>query len=145
MATLLKYKKEDEKKEVESKEPKLTPEAIQSKLFSLSDAAHKLHLDTKSYAEHKALGKLYEGLVDFRDEISEKLMGYQSGKRIGKLKLEDIPEYTDGASLKLANEVLDFAYELYEWAGEKHYCDIENTAQSLSGLGAQTVYLLTLK
>lgn len=145
MATLLKYKKEEESKEVESKEPKLTPEGIQSKLFSLSDAAHKLHLDTKSYAEHKALGKLYEGLIDFRDEISEKLMGYQSGKRIGKLKLEDIPEYTDGASLKLANDVKDFAYELYEWAGEKHYCDIENIAQSLSGLGAQTIYLLTLK
>lgn len=144
MATMLKYKKEGVG-EVESKEPKLTPESIQSKLFSLSDIAHKLHLDTKSYAEHKALGKLYEGLVDFRDEISEKIMGYQNGKRIGKLKLEDIPEYTEGAPLKLANDVLDFAYELYEWAGEKHYCDIENIAQSLSGLGSQTVYLLTLK
>jgi hypothetical protein len=144
MATMLKYKKEGVG-EVESKESSLTPEYIQSKLFSLSDIAHKLHLDTKSYAEHKALGKLYEGLVGFRDEISEKIMGYQKGKRIGKLRLEEIPEYTEGAPLKLANDVIDFAYELYEWSGEKHYCDIENISQSLSGLGSQTVYLLTLK
>ena len=144
MATMLSYKKEG-KSENEKKEVSLTPEYIQGKLFHLSDAAHKLHLDTKSYAEHKALGKLYEGLIDFRDEISEKLMGYLNGKRIGKLKIEDIPEYTDGAPLKLANEIIDFAYELYEFAGEKHYCDIENISQSLSGLGAQTVYLLSLK
>ena len=144
MATMLSYKKEG-KSENEKKEVSLTPEYIQGKLFYLSDASHKLHLDTKSYAEHKALDKLYEGLIGFRDEISEKLMGYLKGKRIGKIKIDELPEYTDGAPLKLANEVIDFAYELYEFAGEKHYCDIENISQSLSGLGAQTVYLLSLK
>ena len=123
MATMLSYKKEG-KSENEKKEVSLTPEYIQGKLFHLSDAAHKLHLDTKSYAEHKALDKLYEGLIGFRDEISEKLMGYLKGKRIGKIKVDELPEYTDGAPLKLANEVIDFAYELYEFAGEKHYCEI---------------------
>ena len=65
MATMLSYKKEG-KSENEKKEVSLTPEYIQGKLFHLSDAAHKLHLDTESYAEHKALGKLYEGLIDFQ-------------------------------------------------------------------------------
>lgn len=140
MASLLKVRKE-EGGEMKSK---LTPESIQSKLFYLSDAAHKLHLDTKSFAQHKALGKLYEGLIDFRDEISEKLMGYMDGKRIGSIKVGALPEFTDKAAMELAKEVRDFGAELEEFAEENEYCDIENVAQSLSGLGAQTVYLLTL-
>lgn len=126
------------------KKADLTPENIQGKLFWLRDAAHKYHLDTKSFAEHKALDGLYSGVGGFVDDISEKLMGYMGGKRIGKLKIDEVPDYSHGEAVKLAEEVKEFGYELYEWAGDKKYCDIENIAQSLSGLGAQTIYLLTL-
>lgn len=142
MATLIKVNKESSKED-ESKEVKLTPEYIQGKLFSFHNIAHKFHLDTKSFAEHKALNELYTGLVDFKDDISELIMGY-TGKRIGKIKLDDMPEYSHSASVKLAEDIKEFAYELEEWADENGYCDIENTAQSLSGLGAKTSYLLTL-
>lgn len=140
MAALLKVRKEDEGKG----KSKLNPEEIQSKLFYLSDAAHKLHLDTKSYAQHKALGKLYEGLIGFRDEISEKMMGYMDGKRIGSIKVGALPEFSEKTAMDLAKEVRDFGMELKEYAEEKDFCDVENVAQSLSGLGASTVYLLTL-
>lgn len=134
MATLLKIKKEGE----------LTPEYIQGKLFSFYDIAQKFHHDTKSYAEHNALQTLYSVLGGYRDEIPEKLMGYMGGKRIGKIELDPIPAYSHEESVKLAEEVRDFGYELYEWAGKKKYCDIENIAQSLSGDGAKVLYLLTL-
>lgn len=134
MATMLKIKKDGE----------ITPEYIQSKLFYLHDVAHKYHLDTKKYSIHKALDCLYKGLVDFKDEISEKLMGYMDGKRIGEIEIGKIPSYTDSEAMSLAEEVKEFGYDLYEWAGKKKYCDIENIAQSLSGLGAKTIYLLTL-
>lgn len=143
MATMLKVHKET-KNENEGKEKELTPEYIQGMLFYFHDAAHKFHLDTKSFAEHKALDGLYSGLVEFKDDISELLMGYMGGKRIGSISVGEIPEYSHSAAVKLANEIKDFGYELYEWAGEKKYCDVENTAQSLSGLGAKTIYLLTL-
>lgn len=124
---------------------KMSPEDIQSKLFYFSDAAHKLHLDTKSYAEHKALGKLYEGLVDFRDEISEKLMGYMNGKRIGGFSVGKLPEYSAGEPMKLADEIVDFAKDFCDYAAANKFIDLENVGQSLSGLGAQVKYLLTLK
>lgn len=136
MATMLKVKKEGEKE--------LTPEYIQAKLFYFHDAAHKFHLDTKSFEIHKACDGLYKDLVSFKDDISEKLMGYLGGKRIGEIKIESIPSYSDAEVKKLAEDIKDFGYDLYEWAGEKHYCDIENMAQNLSGLGAKTIYLLTL-
>ena len=122
----------------------LTPELIQGKLFSLRTQAHKLHLDTRSLGEHKALGKLYEGLGGFADEISEKLMGYQKGKRIGVPELEKLQPYSNEAVSKLVKDGMDFSYALYEWSGKKKYCDLENIAQSLSGLFAKTEYLLTL-
>lgn len=122
----------------------MTAETIQSKLFYFHDALHKYHLDTRSFAEHKSLDKAYKFLVDFKDEISELLMGYMGGKRIGRIKIDEIPGYSHEAVVKLSNEIKDFGYELYEWAGNKKYCDIENKAQDLSGLGAKLVYLLTL-
>lgn len=122
----------------------MTPEAIKGKLFSFHNAAHSLHLDTRSFAEHKALEMLYTELVTFKDELCELIMGYQNGKRIGKCKLDEVPTYSQEAVTALVKEGLSFASDLEEWAEAKNYCDVENTAQALSGLFAKTQYLLTL-
>lgn len=122
----------------------LTPEIIQSKLFSMRTQAHKFHLDTRSYAEHKTLGELHDKLGDFADEISEKLMGYQKGKRIGVGKLDELQVYSQDAVNKMVKDGMDFSYSLYEWSGKNKYSDLENIAQSLSGLFAETAYQLTL-
>lgn len=137
---MIKIKKEME----EQPSVDMTPESIVGRLFSFHDIAHKFHLDTKSFACHKALDELYNSLVSFKDDISELLMGYNGGKRIGKIKIEDIPEYSDDAAKKMVKDLLKFASDLEEWAESKNYCDIENTAQSLSGQASKTLYLLTL-
>lgn len=133
----------------EDKEPKitssLTPEAIRDRLFYFRDAAHDFHHQTKGGWEHDALGKLYEALEGFVDDISEEIMGYMDGKRLGGLVRIQTPKYGGHeSSVKLVKELLDFAYEVYEWAEEKKFCDIENKAQDLSGLAAKTIYRLTL-
>jgi hypothetical protein len=122
----------------------LTPEIIKGKLFSLHNSAHSLHLDTRSFAEHKALEFLYTELVNFKDELSELIMGYQNGKRIGKIKLDEVPTYSQEAVTAMVKEGLSFSSELEKWAEDKEYCDVENTAQALSGVFARTQYLLTL-
>lgn len=122
----------------------LTPEIIKGKLFSLHNSAHSLHLDTRSFAEHKALKTLYTELVEFKDSLCELLMGYQNGKRIGKIKLDEVPMYSQEAVNQLVKDGMSFSKELYEWAEDKGYCDVSNTAQALSGLFAQTLYRLTL-
>ena len=122
----------------------MTPEEIRSKLFYFSDAAHVLHLDTRSFAEHKALDFAYKGLLEFRDELSELLMGYMNGKRLGKVKVGELPTYSQEAVTDMVKEGLKFSYDLEKFAEDKNYCDIANTAQALSGLFAKTQYLLTL-
>lgn len=131
---MLKIKKADD----------LTPEYIEGKLASFYAIAKKFHHNTKSFAEHKALGEFYEKLGEYGDDIPEKLIGYMGGKRIGKIEIDEVPEYSKDETMKFVESVKDFAYELYEWAGKKKYCDIENIAQALSGDSAKTIYLLTL-
>ena len=140
MALLKVTKKEEEKGESIST---LTPEAIQAKLFYFHDASHKFHLSTTSFAEHKATDYAYNELLNFKDEISEKLQGYL-GKMIGSIKTESIPDYTTSSSKKLAKEIMDFAKDLEEYAEDKEFCDIQNIAQGLSGVGAKLNYLLML-
>ena len=122
----------------------ITPNYIQNQLFYFHNAAHKYHLDTKSYAQHKALDFLYTELESFKDTLCELLMGYLNGERLGKLKVDDVPEYSHSVVMKLVKDIKSFAFDVYEWAENKKYCDIENTAQSLSGVAAKTIYLLTL-
>jgi len=140
MATLLKLNKE---KEMEKST--MTPAEIRNKLFYFHQAAHVFHQDTTDGWEHDALGKLYTELIEFKDDIPEKIMGYMEGKRISGFKSEEVPSYTQGCAMKLAKDIMEFAKKLEEWAEEKEYCDIENIAQALSGLGAKTTYRLTLK
>jgi hypothetical protein len=123
----------------------LTPEEIRDRLFYFRDAAHDFHHQTKGGWEHDALGKLYEALDEFADDITEELMGYMDGKRLGGLMRIPAPKYGGHeSSVKLVKDLMDFAYELYEYGGEKKFCSIENRAQDLSGLGAKTIYRLTL-
>lgn len=125
-------------------EKKLSPSIIKGMLFYFANVAKHFHLETDSFAVHKALGETYDSISSFQDSICEALMGYLDGDRIGVIKIDDMPEYSLKNSKQLAEDLIDFSYQLYEWSGEKKYCDIENMAQSLSGVGAKLKYLLTL-
>jgi len=114
-------------------------ESIAAKLTYFHLQIQQIHWQTTSHAEHTALN-LYDEVFDFKDDVIEKLMGYM-GRRVKAYKVEPI---VDGASSQtVVKELVDYTYKLYEWAGEQHYCDIENLAQDLSGKAAKTLYLLT--
>lgn len=115
-------------------------ETIASKLTYFQEQLHLSHWQTKSYAQHKALGELYEYIQSFKDDVIEKLMGYMN-RTIGVYKLEPL---STPDSMVLVNEIQNWSYKLYEWAGAQKYCDVENMAQELSGQSAKTKYLLKL-
>ena len=118
----------------------ITLENVVSKLTYFQEQIHLLHWQTKSYAEHNALGSLYEYIQTFKDDVVEKLMGYMN-KRVGSYKIDPIG---NGTADSIISDLQTWSYKLYEWAGKNHYCDVENMAQELSGQTAKTKYLLTL-
>lgn len=51
------------------------PQVFFGQLFNSRDVAHLAHLQTTSYAEHKALNVLYEELLDLTDDLIETYFG----------------------------------------------------------------------
>jgi len=118
----------------------LTLESIASKLTYFHEQLHLLHWQTKSYAEHQALGGLYEYVHDFKDGLIEKIMGY-SGKRPTAYKIEPL---TNCTGEQCVTSLLAFASSLKQYGEKNAYHDVCNLADSLSGEVAKTKYLLTL-
>lgn len=119
----------------------MTTEEIAGKLTFFQEQIHMIHWETRSFAEHKATGELYEYIQDFKDKVIEKLMGY-TGKRIQAMKIELIGNKAD--SMEVVDRILKFAEELMNHAESNKFLDVENMAQELSGKAAKTKYLLTL-
>ena len=119
----------------------MTLENIAGKLTYFHEQLHLLHWQTTSYAEHQALGGLYDYVHDFKDGVIEKLMGYM-GKRPKAPKMEPLSD-TASATI-VVSELMSFASSLRSFAESNGYQDISNLADSLSGEAAKTKYLLTL-
>lgn len=123
--------------------PSLNPDKILAALFYFHSQAHFNHLQTTSYAAHKALDGLYTGLVDFKDDIAELLLGYIAPRKFGKF--ETIPINNGMLDVQLVDLIIKFADELYEYGESSKWWELSNKAADLSGLANKTKYLLTLK
>lgn len=115
-------------------------ETIAARLTYFHEQLHLLHWQTQSYAEHQALGALYDYVHDFKDGVIEKLMGY-TNRRPGVYKMEPLTQTTSNA---VVSELLSFASSLKSFAENNGYHDIANLADALSGEAAKTRYILTL-
>jgi hypothetical protein len=121
----------------------LSLDTIAARLTHFVDQLHLLHWQTQSYAEHQALGGLYDKVFDLKDEIVEKIMGY-TGKRPKYVKHEALKDYGPGVPSSVVSQLQSFASDLEEFGEANNMPDIENIAQGLSGEAAKTKYLLTL-
>lgn len=60
--------------------------ALMMELMHARTNAHLLHLKTRSYAAHKALGEFYDEIVDLIDSLAEAYQG-----RYGIINYPDVP------------------------------------------------------
>jgi len=116
-------------------------EGIASKLTYFHMQLHLLHWQTNSYAQHQALGGLYDYVHDFKDGVIEKLMGYMN-RRPTSVKMEQLSPSATPSSV--VSELLSFSSSLKSYAEGNGFHDISNLADALSGEAAKTRYLLTL-
>jgi hypothetical protein len=107
------------------------------KLFHASTNGHILHLQTKSYSEHKALQKYYEALPDLVDAIIEEWQGaYQ--------EIIEYPNTYQAPNSDALTEVMavrDFLIENRAVVGD--YSSIQNSVDNLMSLLDSIVYKLT--
>lgn len=121
---------------------KLTPDKVMQLLSYFQDQAHFNHIQTTLYSRHKALDELYSSLQEFKDSISELLLGYIAPKRY--TVAPSLPVDKAMSDESLLDELCRFADTLYDYGEETKWWALSNKAADLSGLGYKTKYLLTL-
>jgi hypothetical protein len=95
---------------------------------------HLAHLNTTSFAEHKALGMYYGEILEITDSFTEKLFG-----RSGRLEIV-IPE----SKVQDAVSHLKGLQVIIEAERENYATDLQNILDEALGLVNKTLYLLTL-
>lgn len=107
-------------------------------LFLARDVTHSVHLNTRSYAKHKALRSFYDNVIDLADTFAEAYQGRHG--LIGPISL---------MSAKKTTNVIDFLQDQLEEIEKSRYevCDktdspIQNIIDEIVGLYLTTLYKL---
>lgn len=108
-------------------------------LFLARDIAHRVHLKTRSFAEHKALNEFYDEIVGLADDFAEAYQGCYK-------ELLNIPLLTN----EYKGNIVDVLEKQKEWieANRAAIVPRENTAlhniiDEAVGLFDKTIYKLT--
>ena len=112
----------------------MTPGKFIGTLFHSRDTMHIAHLQTTSFAEHKALNGYYDGILDLTDKFSEVYFG--RNKRV-EIIIPESKNMESVSHLKEMQSILDSERNNYS-------SELQNIVDEMLGLVNQTLYLLTL-
>lgn len=113
-------------------------EKLIGKLFLARDVAHSVHLSTRSYAKHKALGKFYTGLIDLADKFAEAYQGRHG--LIGTIELQSADNAKNIVSF-LENSLKEIEDMRYKVCGRDD-TPLQNIIDEIAGLYLATLYRL---
>ena len=107
-------------------------------LFLARDVAHSVHLNTRSYAKHKALSEFYDEIVELADGFAEAYQGRHG--LIGPISL---------MSAKKTGNILEFLQDQLEEIEKIRYevckredAALQNLIDGIVGLYLSTIYKL---
>jgi hypothetical protein len=116
----------------------MTCEVFIGRLFLARDVAHSVHLNTKSYAKHKALQKFYEGVIELTDAFAEAYQGRHG--LIGPVVMQ---------TAKKTTNIVEFLEEQLKEIEASRYkvCDrddsaLQNSIDEIVSLFLSTIYKL---
>jgi hypothetical protein len=112
----------------------MTPGKFIGTLFHSRDAMHIAHLQTTSYAEHKALNGYYDGILDLTDTFIEAYFG-----RFKRVEIV-IPE----AKIMDAISHLKELQSIVDTERNNYPSELQNIMDEVLSLIDKTLYLLTL-
>ena len=98
-------------------------EGFLGNLFLSRDVAHSVHLNTRSYAKHKALNEFYDEIVDLADKFAEAYQGKYG--LIGPIELQ---------SAAKTNNVVEFLEDMVETIMSTRYDVVEKECTPLQNI-----------
>ena len=107
-------------------------------LFLSREVAHREHLNTKSYSQHKALRHFYNDIIDNADAIAEAYQGRNG--LIGKIPM--LVEESTGDIADILEKHLGMIEKLRYTAVEKTDTPIQNLIDTAAETYLSTLYKL---
>jgi len=113
-------------------------------LFHARQQAHFWHLDTKSYAEHKALNNFYEELLNLIDSLMETYLG--KGKKVdfGQIRMT-FNKYSREKMIEYFQKLARYIARAKKSMSGPNDGDIANIMDEILALINRTLYMFTLK
>ena len=111
------------------------PATFVATLFHSGTNAHFMHLQTDSYAKHKALQKYYEGIIDLTDTWAE---AYQGCYEVIKSYPKDFHLATE--PVKYIKSIKDFVKEIRTELPKDS--ELQNIVDEIADLIDSTLYKL---
>ena len=111
-------------------------EQLISRVFYARNLAHYEHWRTKSYAQHKALGKFYDGVIEALDALIEAYQGLNG--LIGSIPS---PTDTKGDSLKILKADAEWIEANHEEISGGNRA-VANLIDNVTGIYLSTIYKL---
>ncbi len=107
-------------------------------LFLARDVTHSAHLNTRSFAKHKALGKFYPEIVDLADKFAEMYQGKYG--LIGPVTLMSADKSNNVLEFleRQAAEIETVRYKVVD----KDCTPLQNVIDEIVGLYYKTIYKL---
>lgn len=108
-----------------------------STLMASRNQAHIFHLQTPSYAAHKALNEYYDEIVDLLDTYAEEYQG-----QFGIIKGYNLPEsiFEDDSTIKYFTGLLTYVNSVREQLPQDS--SLNNVVDEIVGLITSTIYKL---
>lgn len=107
-------------------------------LFLARDVTHSVHLNTRSYAKHKALGKFYSDVVDLADSFAEAYQGRHG--LIGPITLMSAKKTSNVVEF-LQDQLAEIEANRYKFC-DKEETSIQNIIDEIVALYLSTLYKL---
>jgi hypothetical protein len=116
----------------------MTCEVFMGHLFLARDVTHSVHLNTRSYAKHKALGHFYKDLIELTDKFAETYQGRKG--LIGPITLQSAKKTTNVVEFleQSLKDIEDSRYKVVD----KTDTPIQNIIDEIAALYLSTLYKL---
>lgn len=108
------------------------------KMFEARQQAHVLHLKTRSYAQHMALGSFYEDILDLIDEFVETYQGEYGILDLGK----DLSVSYQGDALSYMTELAKYITDNRKGIGSPSDTHLQNIIDEMVATVQHTIYKL---
>lgn len=108
-----------------------------TELYCVSNSAHVSHINTRSFAQHKALGEFYDFANDFKDRIIEYMVGQGYVNQVVLNPIDTNEDIMDEAT-----EAMDMINDFASKSGDE---TLKNMAADFEESVGKLKYLFLLK